>query len=431
MKIAVEKPLADLTPRERVLLLDRRPTDAPALRERVAEIVERVRREGDAALRELARELDGVEPAELEVPRSRWIEALEALDPALRTDLEEAARNIEAFHRAQLPGDVEVEIRPGVCLARRWAPLGRVGVYAPGGRAAYPSSVLMGVLPARAAGVAEVVVCSPPGPDGLPPPAVRAAAAVAGADRLFGLGGAGAVAALALGTESVPRVDAVVGPGNRYVTEAKRQLAGEVVTDGPAGPSEVLVVAGPEADPRRCALELLAQAEHDPEAAVALVSSSERLLAGVRRCLAGEVERSPRRAIVEAALAARGALLRSRNLREALDFARAYAPEHLALYTSDPRRDVEAVPTAGTVFLGEASAVAFGDYLTGANHVLPTGGLARAFSGLSTLSFLRSYTVQELTSGAAAALAPAVERLARAEGLPGHGEAARARREDP
>jgi histidinol dehydrogenase len=233
---------------------------------------------------------------------------------------------------------------------------------------------------------------------------------------------------MAFGTETVPRVDAIVGPGNRWVTEAKRQVAGDLLIDSPAGPSEVLVVADDEADPRLCALELICQAEHDPEAAVALVTPSPRLLEEVRHHLREEVARTPRREIVEAALARHGALLLADSMREALSLARDYAPEHLALFTRDPRSDMEAIPTAGTVFLGEASAVAYGDYLTGANHVLPTGGLARSFSSLSTLHYLRMYTWQDITAGAAAAMSESVERMAEAEGLPGHAEAVRARR---
>jgi histidinol dehydrogenase len=236
------------------------------------------------------------------------------------------------------------------------------------------------------------------------------------------------VAALAFGTDSVPRVEAIVGPGNRWVTEAKRQVAGDLLIDSPAGPSEVLVVADESADPRLCALELVCQAEHDPDAAVALVTASASLLQAVEDALAREVARAPRREIVEEALASRGGLLLAGSHAQALAFAREYAAEHLALFTVQPEADLEAVPTAGTVFLGQAAAVAFGDYITGANHVLPTGGLARSFSSLSTLHFLRMYTWQRIEPGAASAMAPAVERMAEAEGLPGHAEAARARR---
>lgn len=428
MNLAIRKPLAQLTSGERTRLLDRRPSDEPELADRVRLILDRVRRDGDRALREMAREFDGVDLQDLEVPRELWDDAIRTLDPALRQDLEEAVRNIDVFHRAQIPGDIQVAVRPGVILGRRSVPLSVAGVYAPGGRASYPSSVLMGVVPARAAGVEEVVVCSPPGPSGLPPDQVLAAAAMAGASRLFALGGAGAIAAMAFGTGTVPRAQAVVGPGNRYVTEAKRQVAGDVIIDSPAGPSEVLVVADESADPRLCALELVCQAEHDPDAAVALVTDSPDLLERVHTALIEETNRAPRREIVESALRRNGALLLAQTWEEALALARDYAPEHLALYTRNPRSDLEKIPTSGTAFLGQAAAVAFGDYLTGANHVLPTGGLARSFSGLSTLHFLRMYTWQEISPEAAAAMSPAVERMAEAEGLPAHAEAVRARR---
>jgi histidinol dehydrogenase len=427
LTLAMEGPVSQLTEAQRTLLLERRPTDASALRDRVGEILREVRERGDAALLEMARDFDRVTLAALEIPRTRWEEARERLDPQLRADLERAARNIEAFHRAQIPGDVVVETEPGVLLGRKAVPLAAVGVYAPGGRAAYPSSVLMGVVPARAAGVPEVIVCSPPGPSGAPPAEVLAACAIAGASRLFALGGAGAVGALAYGTESVPQVEAIVGPGNQWVTEAKRQVAGELRIDSPAGPSEVLVVAAPNADPARVAGELVAQAEHDPEAAVAVVSWDEGLLERVRAALIEQVNASPRAEIVRQALALRGAMLSAKDRAEALDFAEAYAAEHLALFTEDPRGDLETQTTAGTVFLGEASTVAFGDYLTGANHVLPTSGRSRSFSGLSALDFLRFYTWQELTPAGAAALSAAVGRMADAEGLPGHAAAARAR----
>lgn len=427
MKIGIDKPIAALTRAERERLLNRRPSDEASLQAAVEQILKRVKQDGDEALFEMAEAYDGVRLQDLEVPRELWEEAEESLPPDLRRDLEEAAENIGSFHRAQIPKEVEISVRPGVKLGRRAVPLQSVGVYAPGGRAAYPSSVLMGVVPAVAAGVESIILCSPPGPGGLPPREVMAAAAIGGASRLFALGGAGAIGALAFGTRSVPRVDAIVGPGNRFVTEAKRQLAGDVLIDSPAGPSEVLIVADGQADPRLCALELVCQAEHDPDTAVALVSDSVILLDAVREILREEVRETPRRTTVEAALAGQGALLLARDRSEALSFARDYAAEHLALYTSRPRADMELTQTAGTVFLGEAASVAHGDYITGANHVLPTGGMARSFSSLSTLHYLRMYTWQEITPEAAAAMSDSVQRLAESEGLPAHAAAARAR----
>jgi histidinol dehydrogenase len=427
LRIAIEKELRALTDADRAILLERRPSDEAALRDAVRQILEEVRTTGDRALFRMAEAFDGVALTTLEVPKARWTEALDALPEAVRTALERAARNIESFHRAQIPGDVVLEVEPGLVLGRRAAPLSAVGVYAPGGRAAYPSSVLMGVVPARAAGVPEIIVCSPPGPSGEPPLEVLAACAIGGATRLFTLGGAGAVGALAFGTASVPRVDAIVGPGNQWVTEAKRQVAGQLRIDSPAGPSEVLVVAGPNADPHRVAAELLAQAEHDPEAAVAAVTWSAPLLARIRDALEAQWLTTPRQEIAGIALAERGGLLLAADREEALTFAEAYAAEHLALYTDDAMGDLATQTRAGTVFVGEPATVAFGDYATGANHVLPTSGQSRSFSGLSVLDFLRFFTWQTLTPEAAARLADDVGLLADAEGLPAHAAAARLR----
>lgn len=426
--VSAEGRLSDLAPDRRRRLLERGPADAPDVKRRVAEIMADVRRRGDTALREMAAEYDGVDMDALEIPRARWTAALDSLSDEYVAALRRAAGNIEAFHAAQLPEPVVMEVEAGVRITRRWAPLGRVGVYAPGGSAAYPSSVLMGVLPARAAGVGEVVVCSPPSAEtGEPPPEVMAACALGGANRLFALGGAGAVAAMAYGTDTVPATDAVVGPGNRWVTEAKRQVAGRVVIDAPAGPSEVLVVADQTADPRFVAAELLAQAEHDPDAACVLLAVGDGVAARARKALDALVAETPRAEIARAALAAHGAILVADGIEEAIAFANEYAAEHLSVMTADAGEVAGRIPTAGTVFVGPWASVVFGDYLTGANHVLPTEGRARSFSGLDIVHFIRSYTVQEITEEGARSLAADVDRLATAEGLPAHALAARMR----
>ena len=411
---------------ERSALLDRAASPDDGVRERTAAIVARVRRDGDAALFALARELDGVSLESLEVPRAAAARALDALDADLRRALERSARNVETAHRAFLPAAAEVETEPGVVVGRRPDPLDRVGVYAPGGRAAYPSSVLMGIVPAKVAGVGEVILCSPPGADGVPARVVLAAAALAGADRVFAIGGAGAVAALAYGTASVPRVDRIVGPGNAWVAEAKLQVSRAVAIDSPAGPSELLVIADELADADAVAREALAQAEHDPDAAVAIVTIGDAPALAVRDAIARRLPDEPRGPIAAAALAARGALLTASSLREAIAFANAWAPEHLLLAVRDPDRALADVRNAGTVFLGQSASVAFGDYMTGANHVLPTGGLARSYSGLSPLDFVRWTTWQRVTPEAASRLAGDVGRIADAEGLPAHAAAARA-----
>jgi histidinol dehydrogenase len=429
LRIAVEARLADLTGDQRTLLMERRPSDEADVQENTRRILAEVRREGDAALAAQTARFDGVELEAVEVPRERWIQAKDSLDPKVATGLIRAARNLEDFHRALIPDEVRMEVEPGVVLGRRFVPLGAVGVYAPGGRAAYPSSVLMGVVPARAAGVEEIVVCSPPGENGLPSEVVMAAAAIGGATRLFAVGGAGAIGAMAFGTQSVPPCAAIVGPGNRWVLEAKRQVAGQVIIDSPAGPSEVLVVADEgQASPEILAGELVCQAEHDPDAAVAFITTSPSLLDEVRAELAKQVAETPRREVVETALATMGAMLLAGDHAEMMAFTEAYAAEHLFLATRDPHTDLEQLTTSGTVFIGEPSSVAFGDYMTGANHVLPTAGTARSFSGLSTLNFLRSYTWQELSVDAAADMAEPVGVLADAEGLPAHAAAARRRK---
>lgn len=421
-------PLSALTPDALRTLLSRGQVDAGGreLRSQVAALVEEVRARGDAALRELAKRFDGVLLASLEVPREVVRAALDRQAPALRRALERSARNVARVHTAFRPQASRVEVEDGVVVERRPDPLARVGVYAPGGRAAYPSSVLMGAVPARVAGVREVVLCSPPGPNGLPSDAVLAAAAVAEVDRVFALGGAGAIAALAYGTESVPAVDRIVGPGNAWVAEAKLQVSARVPIDSPAGPSELLVLLDATSDVDAVARELLAQAEHDPEAAVVAVAldavTARRLLDRVA-ALAPVAERA---AIISQALTSRGAVVVASTLDEAVDFAERWAPEHLMLAVHGAADLARRIRNAGTVFVGTRSSGAFGDYLTGANHVLPTAGAARAWSGLSTLDFVRWTTVQTVSPQGAASLAADTDVFATAEGLHAHAAAARA-----
>ncbi|MDB4916083.1 MAG: Histidinol dehydrogenase [Gemmatimonadetes bacterium] len=412
---------------DRRALLDRSQSSDDVVRHRTSDIIARVRAGGDAALRALAVELDGVSLASLEVPRHVCAAALEALTPDLRRVMQRAATNIRRVHEAFRPIAQETESEPGIVVGRRPDALGRVGVYAPGGRAAYPSSVLMGVIPARVAGVGEIIVCSPPvRGSGQPSAVVLAAAALAGADRVFALGGAGAIAALAYGTESVPRVDCVVGPGNAYVAEAKIQVSSSVAIDSPAGPSELLVLADDSADVRFVAREVLAQAEHDPMAAVVVVATSAPVARAVGEAIASLLPSQPRADVALEALAGQGAVLYADSLDDAVQFANAYAAEHLLLVVGDTENILDRIRNAGTIFVGPHASVAFGDYMTGANHVLPTGGLARSHSGLSTLDFVRWTTYQRISSAAAARLSQDVGVFADAEGLGGHALAARA-----
>jgi histidinol dehydrogenase len=417
-----------LNPGDRALLFERASSHDAETRARTAEILARVRGGGDAALFALARELDGIELSCLKVPRERWKRSLDALDPSLREAMERAARNIATAHRVFLPKTLEVETEPGVIVGRRPDPLDRVGIYAPAGLAPYPSSVLMAAVPARVAGVREIIVCSPPQTAEGPSALVLAAAEIAGVNRVFAIGGAGGVAAMAYGTASVPRVDRIVGPGNVYVAEAKAQVAGQVSIDSPAGPSELLVIADDSADPEAVARELLAQAEHDPRACAIAVVIDETIAQRIESALARQLDSQPRAEIIAASLASRGGILRAASLEEATAFANDYAPEHLLLAVADPEAVFAAVRHAGAVFLGRTSSVTFGDYLTGANHVLPTGGAARSYSGLSTLDFFRWTSYQRVSEEGAARLADPTDTLATAEGLDAHAQAARAHR---
>ena len=415
-----------LAPTERRALMERGGDSTDAIRDAVRAILAEVRLGGDRALRQLTERFDGVSTP-IEVPPELLWEALASLPESVRSALERARRNLITAHRAMLPTAVEVEPEPGVLVRRTPVPIERIGVYAPGGRASYPSSVLMGVVPARVAGCREVLVCSPPGPDGLPARLTMAAAALAGADRVFAVGGAQAIAALAYGTETIPRVDRIVGPGNGYVMEAKLQLANRVAIDSPAGPSELLVVADSSASAELVAGELVAQSEHDPDAMViAVMVGGGGWVEELIGALAERVAATPRREIVEAALARRGAILTAESLAEAADFAGELAPEHLLLAIADPDSHRKLFPNAGALFVGLSSSVTFGDYLSGGNHVLPTGGLARSYSGLSTHDFIRWTSEQRIEPAAAAALAEDVALLATTEGLPGHAAAAAA-----
>jgi histidinol dehydrogenase len=416
-----------LTVAERKALCDRSTSSDASVREQTASIIGRVQRDGDTALRDMAFEFDGATLGALEIPRGAWDRARDAMAPDLRAALERTVRNVRAAHTAFLPVAVEVETEPGIHIGRRPDALRCVGVYAPGGRAAYPSSLIMGVVPAKVAGVRDVIVCSPANKTGQPSDVVLAAAALAGADRVFAIGGAGAIAAMAYGTDSVPRVDRIVGPGNAWVAEAKLQCAGAVAIDSPAGPSELLVIADAHANPDTVAREMLAQAEHDPRAAVVCVAigadASERIAASISSMLPA-VDRS---AIIRDAFAFAGGMLHADTLDAAVRFANTWAAEHLLLALAPESLDAAftALRSAGTVFIGESASVAFGDYMTGANHVLPTGGLSRCYSGLSTLDFIRWTSWQRVTPGAAASLSTAVGRFADSEGLPNHAAAAR------
>jgi histidinol dehydrogenase len=416
--------LSALSADQRAALLRRRSSTAAPVRQRTAEIVRRVREDGDRALREMAATFDGVSLEAIEVPRVARQKALELIDTGVRAALTRAARNIGLFHSANPPRTVEIETEPGVTVGRRPDPLRRVGIYAPGGRAAYASSVLMAAVPARVAGVSEIIVCSPPQKDGYPAAIVLAACELAGVDRVFALGGAGAIAAMAYGTESVTSVDRIVGPGNAYVAEAKLQVSRDVGIDSPAGPSELLVICDAAADVDTIALEVIAQAEHDVDACVSVVALDETTATAISAAIETRLPDVARADVVRAALVRHGAILCASSIGEAIEFANAFAPEHLLLAVKDAEGVLRDIRNAGCVFVGESSSVVFGDYITGGNHVLPTGGLARSYSGLGALDFVRWTSYQRVTLDAAQRLADDTGILAAAEGLPGHAEAA-------
>ena len=397
--------------------------------ERVAAILAEVRTGGDAALRRIVRRIEGYLPETFEVTRERRAEAAKAVSPQLKAALEQAKANIEAFHRAQLPAQVEVETMPGVRCVQRAVAIGRAGLYIPGGKAPLFSTVLMLALPARIAGCREVILCTPCGRDGRIAPEILYAADLCGVDRVFALGGAQAVAAMAYGTESIPRVDKIFGPGNRYVTKAK-QLAGaaDVAVDLPAGPSEVLVLADEDARPECAAADLLSQAEHGDDSQAELVCRSDEFARRAIASVGEQAARLSRRDAIGNSLANSRIVVFS-DPDEQIAFADAYAPEHLIVAMRDAWDAAARITAAGSVFIGGYSPESAGDYASGTNHTLPTGGWARAYSGVNTESFMRKITYQELTRGGLEALAPTITAMAEAEGLDAHANAVRIRTE--
>ena len=384
----------------------------------VAGILADVRERGDQAVLELTRRFDG-EVASLRVPPDALDEALAALDPQVRLGLDTAIANVRRVAEVEAMDDAAVELPEGHTVTLRSLPVSRVGVYVPGGRAAYPSSVVMCCIPARVAGVVEIAVATPPGPGGRPSAATLAACRLCGVEAVYSMGGAQAVATLAYGTATVNPVDVVVGPGNAYVQEAKRQLAGLVGIDSVAGPTEVLVVADGDADPDLVALDLIAQAEHGAESVVGVVSPDAGLLERVSEAALRLAAERP--SVTEAPLA----LVRVPSIEAAVDIANEFAPEHLELACRDAGRLARSVRASGCVFIGAGAA--FGDYAAGSNHVLPTGGAARFSGPLGAATFRRRQALVSLPRAAAQALAPHVASVARAEGFPVHAESAEAR----
>ena len=415
--------IADLSPAERTAFFER-DAGIDAVRSDAADIIDRVSTEGDVALRDLASEYDDVEVGNLDVTDLAE-RAHEDVDDDVLDAIETAAENIRAFHERQVPDDWR-ESFDGRELGRRFRPLSAVGVYAPGGTAAYPSSVLMGVIPAKIAGVDHVAVATPPA-DPMNP-VTLAAAHEAGADAIYAAGGAQAIAALAYGTETVTPVQKIVGPGNKWVTAAKAEVRGDVEIDFLAGPSEILVVCDETADPELVASDLIAQAEHDPNASAVAVTADKATAEAIDAALEEQVDGRDRADIISDALDndASGVLL-ARSMSEAVLFAEEYAAEHLSIQADDDEAILDRIDSAGSVFLGPHTPVAAGDYASGTNHVLPTNGGAKRFGGLSVDAFLRSTTVQRLDPEGLDDLSAAITTLAEAEGLEAHAESVRKR----
>ncbi len=395
----------------------------------VSSVIAAVRSRGDAAVLEYTRRFDRVEAreiAELEVPRRERAAALASLPVPQAAALREAAARVRRYHERQLAASWEFEETDGTVLGQRVTPLERVGLYVPGGKAAYPSSVLMNAIPAKVAGVGELVMVSP-APGGERNPLVLAAAELGGVDRVISIGGAQAVAALAYGTQEVPRVDKIVGPGNVYVAAAKRQVFGQVGIDMIAGPSEILVICDGGTDPQWIAMDLFAQAEHDEAAQAILVSPDAGFLDAVEAAIAQLLPQMARRAVIEASLAARGALIHAANLEQACELANRIAPEHLELSVADPQALLPALKHAGAIFLGRWSSEAVGDYCAGPNHVLPTAGTARFSSPLGVYDFQKRSSLISVSRQGAARLGALAATLAEGEGLPAHARSARMR----
>ena len=395
---------------------------AMALRHGVEEIISAVREGGDAALRELSAKYDHCTLDALEVTEAEFAAAEASLDPALKTAIREAAGRIEAFHRAAAPQPVSVETAPGVTVERVLRPITRVGLYVPAGTAPLPSTALMLGVPAAIAGCRQVVMCSPARADGRCDEAVLYVARLTGVHKVFKLGGAQAIAAMAYGTASVPKCDKLFGPGNAWVTEAKLQVSGDpagAAIDMPAGPSEVLLIADAEANAAFVAADLLSQAEHGPDSQVVLLSPSQEMLDDVAVEVARQLAQLPRHAIATQALA-QSRLIKVESLGQALEVSNQYAPEHLILQVREPRSWLENIESAGSVFLGAWTPESVGDYCSGSNHVLPTYGYARSYSGVSVASFQKQVTVQEVSPDGLRNIGPCAATLAAAEQLEAH-----------
>jgi len=399
-------------------------TVAAQTRASVAELIDQVRSRGDTALREITERFDGVAPERFEVSEAEFAAAELAVPAELRIAMQQAADRIDRFHRAGMAQPYSVETAPGVVCEKVIRPIARVGLYVPAGSAPLPSTALMLGVPAKLAGCREVVLCTPPRKDGSADPAVLVAARLTGVHRVFKIGGAQAIAAMAYGTETLPSCDKLFGPGNSFVTEAKQQVAqaGAAAIDMPAGPSEVLVIADAGANPAFVAADLLSQAEHGPDSQVLLLCDDAAMIAAVQDEVEAQVAQLAREAIARQALGS-SLLVKVASIAQAFEISNRYAPEHLILALREPRQWLDKVEAAGSVFLGDYTPEALGDYCSGTNHVLPTAGAARAYSGVSVASYQNQISVQAASREGIAGIGPCALTLARAEGLGAHANA--------
>jgi len=407
---------------ENTEVFNRSKLDAEGVMDTVKSILLAVKKDGDTALRQYTKKFDHVDLNLIRVDDDVINNSLKNLDDKLIKALEKAANNIAKFHKAQIPDEWMIEVDDGVVAGQIIRPLDSVGCYIPGGRAVYPSTILMTVIPAKIAGVSRIICCTPPQSDGSVSDVVLAAAKVAGATEIYKVGGAQAVAAMAYGTETIPKVDKIVGPGNIFVTAAKKLVYGDVDIDFPAGPSEVLIIADETGNPDYIAIDMMAQAEHDPNAACVLVTTSETLGLKVDQIINEQSVQMKRNKIITESLEKYGLIIIAPSIDEAIKFSNKYAPEHLIIMTEIPEEVVKNITNAGSIFLGELTPVSAGDYGSGTNHVLPTSGCARMYSGLSAESFIKKPTVQRLNDKGVINLNEMVTTLAEYEGLYAHAE---------
>ncbi|MDK2833309.1 MAG: histidinol dehydrogenase [Methanolobus sp.] len=420
------KRLSEMSREEKDRLI-RRGGELADVRDTVASILQDVRHNGDAALRLYTRKFDGAELGAIEVSEQEMDEAMQSIDASLLKHLEFAAGNIRKFHQAQMPEKVWfMELSPGIELGQKFTPLESVGAYVPGGRASYPSTALMTIIPAKVAGVRNVVMCTPPGADGRINPLTLAAARIAGADHVYKVGGVQAIGAMAYGTETVRSVCKIVGPGNVYVTAAKMQVRDKAEIDFPAGPSEVLIIADDSADARMAASDIIAQAEHDPNAVSVLVTTSAQLAEEVHAEVLAQASQTARADIVRSSLA-NAAVILAGSLEECIEFSNDFAPEHLEIMVLEPDYVLERIENAGSIFVGNYAPVPVGDYASGTNHVLPTAGYAKIYSGLNISHFMKSASIQRISKQGLETLKDAVISIAEKEGLKGHADSIRTR----